>query len=84
MNLVLITRTTENAEGETVQEAVFCGSQAEATKQRVEWVSSGTKRKETTTTAINVPTDKDGLIGFLNLVAKSPTVAAAALRLIES
>ncbi len=83
MNLVLISRTSENAEGDTTQESVFCGSQDAATKVRVSWVNDGTKRKDITTVAIDVPTDKAGLLATLNAIAKAESVPAAlaALRL---
>lgn len=60
----------------------FVGSQAEAGTVRARLVKEGTPRKDITTTAVDVPTDKEGLLRFLNLVATSPTVAVAAEKLI--
>lgn len=80
MNLYLIS-TTPDADGAPA--AVFVGSQAEAASTRQKLVSEGTPRKNITTTSVNVPTDKEGLLRFLNLMATSPTVAAAAEKLIS-
>ena len=60
----------------------FVGSQAEAATLRASHVKGGVARKDITTTAVNVPTDKEGLLRFLNLMATSPTVAVAAEKLI--
>lgn len=82
MNLYLVTRRfypsvdlEENSE--------FVGSQAEAAAVRARMVKEGAARKEITTISVNVPTDKEGLLRFLNLMATSPTVAAAAEKLIS-
>lgn len=60
----------------------FVASQADAATVRARLVKEGTPRKNITTTAVDVPTDKEGLLRFLNLMATSPTVAVAAEKLI--
>lgn len=60
----------------------FVASQADAATVRARLVKEGTPRKDITTTAVDVPTDKEGLLRFLNLMATSPTVAVAAEKLI--
>lgn len=60
----------------------FVASQADAANVRARLVKEGTPRKNITTTAVDVPTDKEGLLRFLNLMATSPTVAVAAEKLI--
>ena len=62
--------------------AIWSGSQAEAASARKELTARGARRKDIKTTDVNVPTDKEGLLRFLNLMATSPTVAAAAEKLI--
>jgi len=47
-------------------ETLWSGSQAEAASQRAAWVKSGVKRADITTEEVEVPTNKQGLIGFLN------------------
>lgn len=48
------------------QETHWSGSQAEASKQRAEWTRKGVKRAEITTDEVDVPTDKKGLLEWLN------------------
>ena len=83
MNLYLVTAKTEADVGDTHEVSEFVGSQAEAGTVRARMVKEGTPRKNITTTAVNVPTDKEGLLRFLNLMATSPTVAVAAEKLID-
>ena len=81
MNLYLVTARIDAGPGyEEMSE--FVSSQAEAATVRARHVKEGTPRKDITTVAVNVPTDKEGLLRFLNLMATSPTVAAAAEKLI--
>jgi hypothetical protein len=70
--------TAKNADTE---QSIFVGSQADAASKRKELVAEGFKRAEITTVEVDVPTDKAGLLDFLNLMAISPTVAAASKRL---
>lgn len=44
----------------------WVGSQAEASKYRASLTSSGVKRADITTDEIDVPTDKRGLLEWLN------------------
>lgn len=48
-------------------ETVWAGSQAEASKQRSTWTAAGIKRVDITTDEVDVPTDKKGLLAFLNV-----------------
>lgn len=83
MKLYLVTAMMD-VDGDDREREVseFVGSQAEAATVRARHVKEGTPRKDIKTTDVNVPTDKEGLLRFLNLVATSPTVAAAAEKLI--
>lgn len=47
-------------------DTMWSGSQAEASAQRSAWTKGGIKRVDITTDEIDVPTDKKGLLGFLN------------------
>ena len=47
-------------------ETHWVGSQSEAGSKRKDLVAQGWKRAELTTEEIDVPTDKKGLLGFLN------------------
>ena len=44
----------------------WVGTQAEAANIRKQFVDAGRKRAELTTSEVNVPTDKAGLLAFLN------------------
>ena len=46
--------------------ATWVGSQAEAATARKKFMDEGAKRADLTTDDIDVPTDKAGLIAFLN------------------
>ncbi len=82
MNLYLVTAKIDVYADGPHEASEFVGSQAEAGTVRARMVKEGTPRKNITTTAVNVPTDKEGLLRFLNLMATSPTVAAATEKLI--
>ena len=83
MKLYLITAEVGVSEdGDTLEVSEFVGSQAEAATVRARMNKDGIPRKVITTTAVDVPTDKEGLLCFLNLMATSPTVAVAAEKLI--
>lgn len=82
MKFHLVTATI-NADADGSHEfSEFVASQADAAAVRARLVKEGTPRKHITTTAVDVPTDKEGLLRFLNLMATSPTVAVAAEKLI--
>lgn len=61
MKLYRITATTE-AENKTV----WVGSQSDAGKARKSLIEDGFKRAELVTEEIDVPTNKEGLLAFLN------------------
>lgn len=65
MNLQKITAVNCPKNGGT--RIFWVGSQAEASSMRKQLVSDeGYKRADLTTDAVNVPTDKEGLLEFLN------------------
>ena len=82
MNLYLVTAKIDADADGPHELSEFVASQADAATVRARMVKEGTPRKNITTTAVNVPTDKEGLLRFLNLMATSPTVAAATEKLI--
>lgn len=82
MKLHLVTAKTKVDVDDVLEVSEFVGSQAEAATLRASHVKGGVARKDITTIAVDVPTDKEGLLRFLNLMATSPTVAAAAEKLI--
>ena len=49
-----------------VQKAVWVGTQSDAAKARKEFLADGFKRAELSTEEVDVPTNKEGLIAFLN------------------
>lgn len=83
MKLHLVTAKTKVDVDDVLEVSEFVGSQAEAATLRASHVKSGVARKDITTIAVDVPTDKEGLLRFLNLMATSPTVAAATEKLIS-
>lgn len=46
--------------------AKYVGSQAEAAAARKAFTDAGVKRKDIASLEVNVPTDKEGLMAFLN------------------
>lgn len=70
-----------HAKNSDAEKSVFVVSQADAASARKELVGEGFKRADVTTTEVDVPTDKAGLLNFLNLMATSPSVAVASERL---
>lgn len=68
MNLYLVTAEVDVSEDGTKfdRHAVWGGSQAEAASARKELVGRGARRKDVKTYAVDVPTDKNGLLQFLN------------------
>lgn len=78
MKLYLITATsTDTAKA---PHSSWVGSQAEAASMRKR-LNPEFRRAEITTSEVDVPTDKQGLIQFLNALAAGPTVAAAHAKL---
>ncbi len=61
-------KATENDDGTSSQEVQvrWAGSQAEAATNRKTFVSMGFKRAEVNTVEVDVPTNKAGLLEFLN------------------
>ena len=61
------TTTTRTANEADVDNGVrWSGSQADAATDRKTFVSAGFKRVEVDTVEVDVPTDKKGLLAFLN------------------
>ena len=56
-------RVSANAD---VQKVVWVGTQSDAAKTRKEFVADGFKRAELSTEEVDVPTNKEGLLEFLN------------------
>lgn len=56
-------RVSANAD---VQKVIWVGTQSDAGKARKELVADGFKRAEIETEEIDVPTNKEGLLSFLN------------------
>lgn len=56
-------RVSANAD---VQKIVWVGTQSDAAKTRKELVADGFKRAELSTEEVDVPTNKEGLLEFLN------------------
>lgn len=48
------------------QRVIWAGSQSDAAKARKELIADGFKRAELLTEDIDVPTNKEGLLDFLN------------------
>lgn len=84
MNLYLIlAKPPVGAENdEDVALARWAGSQAGAASVRKDFTNQGYKRADIVTHEINVPTDKQGLMDFLNLLMSGPSVVAATEKLI--
>jgi hypothetical protein len=66
MNLykIVATRTTDSETPDT--ETHWVGSQADAAAKRKALLAEGWTRREIETLDVNVPTDKGGLLAFLN------------------
>ena len=78
MKLYLITATSTDTG--VAPHASWVGSQAVAASMRKR-LSPEFRRAEITTSEVDVPTDKQGLIQFLNALAAGPSVAAAHAKL---
>ena len=68
MNLYLVTAEVDVSEDGTkfARRAIWSGSQAEAASARKELTARGARRKDVKTYAVDVPTDKTGLLAWLN------------------
>jgi hypothetical protein len=75
MKLYLITAN------ESPLKSVWAGSQADAASARKSLMEQGAKRKDLMTHEIEVPTKKEELIGFLNLLASGEDIVAATEKL---
>jgi len=62
MKLYLITATTEDSK----THVIWGGSQSDAASARKEMLTRGATRKKTRTFGVDVPTNKEGLLQFLN------------------
>ena len=49
-----------------IQKVIWVGTQSDAGKARKELVAEGFKRAEIQTEEVDVPTNKEGLLAFLN------------------
>lgn len=70
MKLYLITAN------ESTLNSIWAGSQAEAASARKQLVEQGAKRKDLITHEVEVPTKKEDLLGFLNLLASGTDIVA--------
>ena len=70
-----------HAKNSDTEKSVYVVSQADAASTRKRLVDEGFRRADITTTEVDVPTDKTGLLSFLNLMATSPSIAVASERL---
>lgn len=67
MKLYRITAIRSSLDSDTPDSEIhWVGSQAEASQKRKTLVSSGFKRAEIETEEVEVPTDKKGLLAWLN------------------
>ncbi|MCA9233252.1 MAG: hypothetical protein KDA57_21590 [Planctomycetales bacterium] len=67
MRLQRVSAYKVDGEGQSTKVVVWVGSQAEAATTRKTLVAdSGYQRKDIDTTEVDVPTDKKGLLAFLN------------------
>ena len=64
MKLYKITAT--NQDTSTDSKIVWVGSQADAVQARKTFAAEGFSRKEVDTVEVNIPTDKTGLLAYLN------------------
>lgn len=76
MKLYLITATTED----TKTHVIWGGSQNDAASARKEMLARGATRKETRTFEVDVPTNKEGLLQFLNDLGNNDITTLIAIR----
>ena len=68
---------TNVADAELNASAKYVGTQSDAAAERKRLGGLGWHRKELTTVETDIPTDKQGLISFLNVLLSGPSVIAA-------
>lgn len=61
--------------------SIWAGSQTDAAAARKQLVEQGAKRKDLVTNEIEVPTKKEELIAFLNLLASGESIVVATEKL---
>jgi hypothetical protein len=59
-------KESESESGSLTFRRKYVGSQADAAAARKVFIEAGAKRKDIESVEVNVPTDKEGLIAFLN------------------
>lgn len=81
MKLYLITAHVDVSEDGTKfdDRAIWAGSQTDAAAARKELIARGAKRKDLKTSEVEVPTNKEGLISFLNTLSTAGASVAAAV-----
>lgn len=76
MKLYLITENTESPNAHVI----WAGSQAGAASARKEMLARGATRKDTKTYEVDVPTNKEGLMQFLNDLGNNDITTLIAFR----
>lgn len=76
MKLYLITENTESPNAHVI----WAGSQAGAASARKEMLARGATRKDTKTYEVDVPTNKEGLMQFLNDLSDNDITTFVAIR----
>lgn len=79
MNLYAV-HTNRDTDGDV--DTIWCGSQPEAAAARKKFIAEGSKRADLTTYTVEVPTDKAGLMQFLNDYASGTKVMVATRNLL--
>jgi len=81
MKLYLITAEIDTSEDGTQPEkhAIWAGSQTDSAAARKTLIDRGAKRKDLKTSEVEVPTRKEELITFLNLLSVGGASFAAAI-----
>lgn len=69
MRLYRLTRLSPNP-ADVPLNTKWVGTQADAASARKTWVTAGAKRDEIVTDEVDVPTDKQGLLEFLNALGR--------------
>lgn len=81
--LTLVDSEITLGDGENYQaRAAWSGSQSGAASDRKSFIDRGAKRKDLSTHEIEVPTKKEELIAFLNLLASGESIVAATEKLL--
>lgn len=82
MKFYLVTADIENHE-ETGTKSKWVVSQSDAAGARKELIEQGAKRKDLKTFELDIPTDKAGLLEFLNDYRNGPAVLVLTRKLTE-